>query len=331
MSLVKDFAVSAIPGNFVRSLSLSSPDGVADRVSTEMDDDDDLVDLDVDEKAEAVALLEASPCTYRAASDVLKAELKDMLAAGDLETDPRKVLELITQNTNPSWLAFSWSNLVDALKACYEKVSFSPLVNIVFSQNCVHCTRAIDQTLAQMLAFSQGKSDDLDLIQVDQGKADDFYRIHGAMNSKGLAVKDEQGVHFLEHLQKAILPGERACIAVPVKSVGGKFSHAMNIINLGPAPDKGGDRCFILCGQTGRVYDLADPSDVSRFCDRYDSPDPETQSVQYALPSQEAGRSFSLQDLLVRGHQLADDAAGVEAPGVDMVVVERPPADAQLV
>ncbi len=323
MSLVKEFAVSAIPGNVVRSLHLPSPDGVDDSDSMQMVDDGDLVDLDVGEKAEAAALLEARPCTYRAADEALKTELKDMLAAGDLQNDPKKVLGFVARNTNPHWLAFSWNNLVDALKECYEKVSLSPLVHIVFSQNCVHCTRAIDQTLARMLAFSQGKADALDLIQVDQGKPDEFYRIHGAMHSKGLAVKDEAGVHFLAHLQAAVQPGQRACIAVPVKAVGGKFSHAMNIVNLGPAPNKAGDRCFILCGQTGRVYDLADPSDVSRFCDRYDSPDSEAQSVKYALPSQEADHCLSLQDLLMHGDQTAQ-----EAPAE--VGAERPPSHALL-
>lgn len=314
--------MSAIPGNVFRSLQSASFDGVSECDATDTDADSELVDLDVGEKAEVAAQLEARPCTYQAAGDVVKAELKDMLAAGDLENDPKKVLGFVAKNTNPGWLAFSWNNLMDALRACYEKLSLSPLVEVVFSQNCVHCARAVDQTLAQMQAFRQGKTSDLDLMQVDQGKADEFYLIHGAMNSKGLAVKDEQGVHFLEHLKNAVLPGQRACIAVPVKSVGGKFSHAMNFVNLGPSVGQMADRCFILCGQTGRVYDLSDASDVRRFCDRYDSPDPERQSVLYALPSEEAGPELSLQDLLMRGpHGVQEALAEADA---------RPPADALL-
>ncbi|MOA55017.1 hypothetical protein D3C78_1787320 [compost metagenome] len=71
------------------------------------------------------------------------------------------------------------------------------------------------------------------------------------------------------------------------------------------------------------MYDLADPSDVGRFRDRYDSPDADAQSVQYALTSQEVDRSFSLQDLLMHGGEAAQEASAEAG-------AERPPSHALL-
>lgn len=298
----------------------------------EMEDEFETVDLDADDLAEAQALLAPKSYTYPSANGALITELTHRMESGALEKNPKEILGFVAHNTNPRWLEFSWNNLLDALKECYEKLSFSPLVNIVFSQNCVHCTRAVDQTLQQMLAYRKESAESLTLAQVDQGGADVFYAIHGAVDEKAFSSRDSHDGRYLETLRTLVSPGERACIAVPVTSAKGQFSHAMNLVNLGPAEKGSADRAFILCGQTGRVYDLLDDADVQAFYARHSNTDPDVGKidVKYALPSDVANGSLSLKHILM-AQDAATDHSVAQAGDRSGPLGQQPPRDAVLV
>lgn len=96
----------------------------------------------------------------------------------------------------------------------------------------------------------------------------------------GENVDNDQVVDYFKELKEIVKPGQRACISIPVVSYFGKFSHAMNIVNMGPVAGGAEDQVFVICGQSGRVFDLLDEKDVAYFKELYvcDSP-----AVKYAL------------------------------------------------
>lgn len=244
--------------------------------------DDDWADWDPGDESEPLTNHQSE--AYRFADNRINGLLHEKLAAREPENKPIEFLSLVAQNTNPGWASFAWDNFVQAIKACFEAKSLSPLLNLGLSLNCVYCTRAVDLTLHQAFSGLHGNAEQPHLIQVAEGRPAAFTSIFHDVQSFSSRNGDAR---YLEQLKDAIKPGQRACITVPVTGVKGRFSHAMNLINLGPASSGAPDRIFIICGQSGRVFDLQNDSDTEAFYARHtnDSPDDYENDVKYAISS----------------------------------------------
>lgn len=249
--------------------------------------DDDWADWDPADPAEP--LKDAGVEAYEFADRPTEGILKEKIAAGEPERNPAEFLRFVAKNTNPGWASFAWENFVSALKECFEKKSLSPLFNLGFSLNCVHCTRAVDLTLHQALS---GDASGARFVQVAQGRAGSFTSIF--QDIRAFSSRDGD-TRYLERLKAVVLPGQRACITVPVTGVKGRFSHAMNLVNLGPGAQGQQDRIFIICGQSSRVFDLHNESDAAAFYARHtnDSPDDFENDVKYVISSDEAEEADS--------------------------------------
>lgn len=253
--------------------------------------DDAFQQEDVDFKCaetelEMSRLFDAKPLTYQSASSALKAELKDRVMAGEPHRNPTEFLRFIVKHTNPSKVLFSWKNLLAAIADCARQLSLSPLVNVVLSQNCVHCARAVDQTLRLAFSHKAGAGAQMDLLQVNQRKMGEFYEICGMDRLQNFSSKPNDRSQYLEQLQGIVRPGQLACISVPVTAALGAFGHAMNIVNMGPAEQGGQDRVFVLCGQSGKVFDLLKDTDVADFLARHTCSDPDNDGNVFFTPPQ---------------------------------------------
>lgn len=278
-----------VSGNKDASLGSAGTDAMEDGIleAGESFSEDDWVDWNPADPAEL--LTGAGVEAYEFADSPTEGILKEKLAAGEPERSPAEFLRFVARNTNPGWASFAWENFVNALKECYEKKSLSPLLNLGLSLNCVHCTRAVDLTLHQALS---GSATGARFVQAAQGRAGAFTAIF--QDIKAFSSRDGD-TRYLERLKAVVLPGQRACITVPVTGVKGRFSHAMNLVNMGPGTQGPQDRIFIICGQSGRVFDLHDESDVAAFYARHtnDSPDDFENDVKYVISSDEAEEADS--------------------------------------
>ena len=272
-----------VPGNKDASIDNAGANAMEDGIleAEESFSEDDWADWDPADPVEPPT--GAGVEAYEFADNQTEGILKEKLAAGEPERNPAEFLRFVAKNTNPGWASFAWENFVNALKECYEKKSLSPLFNLGLSLNCVHCTRAVDLTLHQALSCSAGGAR---FVQAAQGRAGSFTTIF--QDIKAFSSRDDDA-RYLERLKAVLLPGQRACITVPVTGVKGRFSHAMNLVNLGPGEQGSQDRIFILCGQSGRVFDLHNESDVAAFYARHtnDSPGDFENDVKYVISSDE--------------------------------------------
>lgn len=253
---------------------------------SELDTDfpeDDWVDFDPEGGEEAPLTPDAN--TYKPADSAVQNELMERLGNGELGREPKATLRFIAKNTNPSWASFAWENFVSALKECYEKKSLAPLASLGLSLNCVFCTRAVDLTLHQILSGQDNDGHQPQMLEVAKGGAGLFNVVFENV-SAAFSSRDENG-HYLEILKTMVNPGQRAAISVPVSGVNGRYSHAMNLVNLGPGSQGSGDRIFIICGQSGRVFDLNDENDVQVFYERHtnDSSGDAEHDVKFAITS----------------------------------------------
>lgn len=269
-----------------------------ENTGVETDDEfleDDWADWDAGDQAEP--LTKDSTEAYRFADSKAEKIFQGKLATDEPERNPAEFLGFVAKNTNPGWASFAWENFVDALKNCYEQKSLKPLFNLGLTLNCVYCARAVDLTLHQVLSKSENGSSNPKLIQVAQGRPGSFTSIF--QNITAFSSRDGDA-RYLEKLKTVVAPGQRACITVPVTGVQGRFSHAMNLVNMGPAETGAPDRVFIVCGQSGRVFDLQSDSDAAAFYARHtnDSPDDFESDVKYAITSGESEQAHStLQEL----------------------------------
>ena len=160
----------------------------------------------------------------------------------------------MARNTNPQRTWLSFKNLLHILT---DLISLKK-PTLVLNQNCDHCARAVDQTLAQLTPQGRGP-DTPRLHQVAEGRRGAFEAL---INQRPGRALQDQGA-FIRELTEAISEGSRGCISMPVK--GRPFSHAMNVVNMA-----GGNGLYIVCGQQNRVYDLNDPGDLEHFWRRYE-------------------------------------------------------------
>lgn len=251
-----------------------------------VDDFDLAEDVDfqsTDTVREMGELFDARAMHYPSASPALKTEMDSRVLAGQARSDPGEFLRFIAKNTNPHQLSFSWSNLLTALANCARALSPSPLIHLVLSQNCVHCARAVNETL-QRSFDPQGSSAGADLFQVDRGQMGNFYEICGSDKLQTVTVDTRDQQAYLPAMKAIARSGEYACISVPVAKADGKFGHAMNIVNAGPEAQGGADRIFIVCGQSGKVFDLSNADDTAAFCARHMNTSSSEPSTIYFTP-----------------------------------------------
>ena len=245
--------------------------------------EDDWVEFSADD-GEAASCKPAAE-SYKPADSAIQNELTERLRDGELDKDPKSTLQFIAKNTNPNWASFAWSNFVSALKECYEKKSLAPLLGVGLPLNCAYCTRAVDLTLHQILASQDKDGQSPQLLQVAKGEAGlfnvVFEDVSGAFSSR------EDDGRYLDKLKSMVKPGQQAAISAPVSGVHGRYSHAMNLVNLGPGSQGSDDRMFIICGQSGRVFDLNDDGDVQAFYARHtnDSSGDAAHDVKFAITS----------------------------------------------
>lgn len=245
--------------------------------------EDDWVDFSAESGEEAPLAPGVSP--YKPADIAIQNELMERLQNHGLDKEPKSTLQFIAKKANPSWASFAWDNFVTALKECYAQKSLAPLLAVGLSLNCVYCTRAVDLTLHQILSNKGHSGQPPQMLEVTKGGAGlfnvVFENVSGAFSSR-----DNNG-HYLDKLKTLVKPEERAAISVPVSGVKGRYSHAINLVNLGPGSHGSEDRIFIICGQSGRVFDLNDDYDVQAFYARHtnDSPGDAEHDVKFAITS----------------------------------------------
>lgn len=222
---------------------------------------------------------------YKPADIAIQNELMERLQNNGLDKEPKSTLQFIAKHANPSWASFAWDNFVTALKECFEQKSLTPLLAIGLSLNCVYCTRAVDLTLHQILSNKDHSGKPPQMLEVTKGGAGLFNVVFENV-SDAFSSRDNNG-HYLDKLKTLVKPEERAAISVPVSGVKGRYSHAMNLVNLGPGSHGSEDRIFIICGQSGRVFDLNDDYDVQAFYARHtnDSPGDAEHDVKFAITS----------------------------------------------
>lgn len=274
-------------------------------IVSKTDGDFDL-DFDVDfHSAEVVhemgELLDARAMHYPSANSALKAEIQSRVQAGQVHSDPEAFLRFVASNTNPHKISFSWSNLLTALANCVKQLSPSPLIHLVLAQNCVHCARAVDQTLQRTFEPQGADSGGPDLFQVDCGHEGRFYEICGVDKLQHVVVDTSDHAAYLQALKDIVGGGGYACISVPVASADGRFGHAMNIVNAGPGVEGGADRVYIVCGQSSKVFDLSNADDAAAFCARHANTASSESSDIYFTPPRGATQVRSAADAVQAG------------------------------
>ncbi|MFA5487793.1 MAG: hypothetical protein WC284_01130 [Candidimonas sp.] len=204
------------------------------------------------------------PSAHAPAPAPLNNELQQK-ASATLASNPGEFFGFVAKNTNPNSLWFRIKNLAGIIADLFQLKK----PTLALHQNCVHCSVAVDETLAQ---FAEKRSASTpNLYQVTTRKPAAFFALYG---------KDPDSVParpnaLLEQLRDCIPPGSRACITVPV--AGQYLSHAMNFVRMD-------DRDFIICGQQNKVYDLSLPTDVQHFYERYNvNPDEDQRPLCYLI------------------------------------------------
>lgn len=219
---------------------------------------------------------------YAAASDVVNTEMEKRLLASEHEKDPAAFLQFVANNTNPHMFRFAWSNLVIAVKECIAEMSLKPATRKGLRLNCVHCAKAADLTLHNAYKREGSAQEKAMLVEVKQGRPglsnEEFYHVQ--------LLQHRGDSNYLDDLKRVLKPGERACIIVPVTGAGSAYQHTMNMINLGPDEAGGEDRMFILCPQSGSVFNLHREADVIAFYARYTKDSAlEAYDIKYAITS----------------------------------------------
>lgn len=259
-------------------------------------------------------LFGATEMHYPPASAALKSEIGSRVLSGQPGNDPGDFLRFVAGNTNPHQLGFSWSNLLAALANCLRELSPSPLIHLVLSQNCVHCARAVDQTLQSAFAPPGNALGGPELFQVDRGHMGNFYEICGMDRLQSVTLDTHDQAAYLGALKAIVRSGEYACISVPVASADGKFGHAMNIVNAGPGAAGEADRIFVVCGQSAKVFDLSNADDGAALCARHAGAGSGDASNVYFTPP--------------RGGYASGASAGPVQVSADGNVAPRPPEGA---
>ncbi|MET4580212.1 hypothetical protein [Ottowia thiooxydans] len=205
--------------------------------------------------------------SLKEAATHIQVSLQERISANEPTEKPAEFLRFIAKNTNPSKLAFIWENFVQALRDCIEKKSLTPLWENGFVLNCVNCSYAVEETLSQIYSTPKSPTDFRGLVQVNSGRPGSFDAITGAISSQVNSNEDNrQDRDYLSRLKSLIKPGQRALISVPVTGVGSRYSHAMNMIHI---HTDGKSQFFIICGQSGTVFDLQKGDDVKTFYARH--------------------------------------------------------------
>jgi hypothetical protein len=169
--------------------------------------------------------------------------------AGLLNHQPETVLKFIAKNTNPRRIVYIFQNILTLITEFLK----SGKANMVVERNCVHCTQAVERTLAQ---FPLAEKQKPRLFQVKNPGQGEFIGISPSVTARELTNES----NLLDVLRSLVQPNERACIGVPV--LGKPYSHAMNYVRY----DK--DE-FVICGQTGTVYNMTSVTDQDKFAARY--------------------------------------------------------------
>lgn len=185
---------------------------------------------------------------------------------GSLTNKPEDFFGFVAQNTNPYRISNFFQNLTIAAT---EFLRGNGLTAV--ERNCVHCDQAVDKTLAQ---FVSSESDNYQLFQVAEAGKGAFLNLTTSPTDESIVLALTPKSDTLALLKEAVLgappkDGEtadptanhkRACFTVSVK--GRDFGHAMNYVHYDD------DRSFVICGQTGTVYNLALAPDRALF-DKY--------------------------------------------------------------
>ena len=230
----------------------------------ESNSDDDWVLMDsLDEPAQAPI---AKPVATKFLPPDEKLNFRLVNELGSLANKPEDFFSFVAQNTNPYRISNFFQNLT---VAATEFLSGKGLTAV--ERNCVHCAQAVDRTLAQ---FASPDADSHQLLQVAEAGKGAFLNLTTRPTDDSIVVALTPASDTLALLKEAVngaplddgTPGDsaatpkRACFTVSVK--GRDFGHAMNYVRYDD------DRSFVICGQTGTVYNLALATDRALF-DKY--------------------------------------------------------------
>jgi hypothetical protein len=179
------------------------------------------------------------------------AELDNQLEndAGLLNHQPEIVLKFIAKNTNPRRIVYIFQNILTLITEFLK----SGKANMVVERNCVHCTQAVEKTLTQ---FPLAEKQKPHLFQVKNPGQGEFVGISPSVTAQELTGERD----LLDVLRSLVQPNQRACIGVPV--LGKPYSHAMNYVRYNKNE-------FVICGQTGTVYNMTSVTDQDKFAARY--------------------------------------------------------------
>lgn len=157
------------------------------------------------------------------------------------KTDDLSTFGYIANNTNPNYFLGIFRNI------------FRFFSTGTLNQNCVFCSKAVDKNLA---ALAQGHIETFWIARstgqgmLPQNVQEDNYKTFVMSSEYPLSSQ----------LLTSTRKGSRSIIMVPVKNR--HFSHAMNLVITGSG-------CFVIDGQSGRVYDLSSAQGRLNFDRRY--------------------------------------------------------------
>ena len=220
--------------------------GEAERLDSE-DDWDDMSNMG------AVNGPDETPCfrtAYLPKNEMLNAELSQQFSINR----PDIFFGFVANHTNPNRIEYSLRNFLLLVIVMIMTGKFS----FVLQRNCVHCTHAVDRTLAQFIADS-GPESEPQMYQLAERNAGAFVGIKGSKLDIALTRTAINEVLYI--IEDQVPAGKRAGIRVPVAGL--PFAHAMNYVHL----DSG--EKFIICGQQRTRCNLQLPTDVIAFHTNY--------------------------------------------------------------
>ena len=284
-SSIDDFCVV---GNPVSMDAVFSPDG----------DDDEwaMFDKPAAEK-DVPAPRQDTPTKFLASNAGLNNRLSQELSSHP--NKPEAFFGFIAKNTNPNRISYLFQNIFSAI----SNFLTGKKLDTVVERNCVHCTQAVDKTLAQFC--SNRATENPDLFQVGEPGRGEFLHITSTSGSKEQFRSLTHKSDALSVLKEAVLNTDdspstdpkdatsnhkRACFSIPVR--GQPHSHAMNYVHYDDNKE------FVICGQTGTVYDLSRAQDRNLFNSYYGVAESEGRPrVLQVLVTGEAPKELPIQSL----------------------------------
>ncbi len=206
-------------------------------------------------------LIEIKPHDFAASNITLSAEAdmqyhpyftKLKSARDGFYQNPEKFFKIVAQQTNLNRLYYMWQNFLDIVKAL---IQLKRPKTFALNQNCVACAETLDKTLAAYKDVKNMQNCPLYTCQTRQAK-----NLRESDTTTLITKKT-----ILELLREKIPTHNRAIISVPVKNR--SYNHAMNYIRFDHQKD------YVLCGQTGKVYDFTNQKDIALFNRKYNELD----------------------------------------------------------